>query len=211
MSKNISLKRTVLFSMVLFLFELNNLQAQQTDYKILHEINSNRVKSLDPFFNGISISTDYMAIALPLYYFGKGVVRHDTKYSKKGITSLVGIIGTYGSAYILKNTIKRTRPFIDHPDIENYKNDSGYSFPSGSTSSAFSTATMLSLQSKKWYVTLPSFAYAGTVAYSRLHLGAHYPSDVAAGAIIGAGCAFASFKLNAYVNKRFKTKNNAKK
>ncbi|MGB8358080.1 MAG: phosphatase PAP2 family protein, partial [Bacteroidales bacterium] len=50
----------------------------------------------------------------------------------------------------------------------------------------------------KWYVIVPSYAYAGTVAYSRMHLGVHYPSDVLAGALIGSGCAV----LSHYVNKK---------
>lgn len=48
----------------------------------------------------------------------------------------------------------------------------------------------------EWYLILPSFAYAGTAAYSRMHPGVQYPSDVADGAIIGAGNAFLSHKVN---------------
>jgi membrane-associated phospholipid phosphatase len=66
---------------------------------------------------------------------------------------------------------------------------------------AFATATSLSLAYPKWYVIVPSFAYAGTVAYSRMHLGVHYPSDVAAGAVIGAGCAYLTFLIGKALQK----------
>jgi membrane-associated phospholipid phosphatase len=60
------------------------------------------------------------------------------------------------------------------------------SFPSGHSAAAFAFATGACAE-------LPVLApvlvpLAGTVAYSRVHIGVHYPSDVAAGAAIGIGC-----------------------
>jgi len=60
---------------------------------------------------------------------------------------------------------------------------------------AFANATALSLKYPKWYVIIPSYFWACSVGYSRLNLGEHYPSDVLAGAIVGAGSAFLSLKL----------------
>jgi membrane-associated phospholipid phosphatase len=57
-------------------------------------------------------------------------------------------------------------------------------------------ATSLSLQYPKWYVIAPAYLYAGTVAYSRMDLGVHYPSDVLSGAIIGSGSAYITYKIN---------------
>jgi undecaprenyl-diphosphatase len=54
---------------------------------------------------------------------------------------------------------------------------------------AFSTATSLTLQYKKWYVAVPAYFWAANVGYSRMYLGEHYPSDVFAGAAVGAGSA----------------------
>jgi len=68
--------------------------------------------------------------------------------------------------------------------------------PSGHTSTAFATATALTLQYPKWYVIAPSYVYAGLVGYSRMHPGVHHPSDVLAGALIGAGCAYLSHVVN---------------
>jgi membrane-associated phospholipid phosphatase len=50
----------------------------------------------------------------------------------------------------------------------------------------------------KWYIIVPSICWAGAVGYSRMHLGVHYPSDVVAGALVGAGSAW----LTHYVNKK---------
>jgi len=67
---------------------------------------------------------------------------------------------------------------------------------------AFATATSLSLEYPKWYVIVPAYTWAGTVGYSRMHLGVHYPSDVLIGALVGAGSAFITHKVNQKLLKR---------
>ena len=102
----------------------------------------------------------------------------------------------------MKHTINRKRPFETYSDIEQATSSLGKSFPSGHTSLAFATATSLSVAYPKWYVIAPSFVWAGAVGYSRMHLGVHYPSDVFAGAIIGSGSAYLSYKANKWINKK---------
>jgi membrane-associated phospholipid phosphatase len=58
------------------------------------------------------------------------------------------------------------------------------SFPSGHTSSAFATATVLQ-RHFGWKVGIPAYALAGYVGASRLHANKHYLSDVAFGAALG--------------------------
>jgi membrane-associated phospholipid phosphatase len=74
--------------------------------------------------------------------------------------------------------------------------------PSGHTSTAFATATSLSMAYPKWYVIIPSYAWASSVGYSRMHLGVHYPSDVFIGAIVGSGSAFLTHKANQWLEKK---------
>ncbi|MCX7727730.1 MAG: phosphatase PAP2 family protein [Chitinispirillaceae bacterium] len=57
------------------------------------------------------------------------------------------------------------------------------SFPSGHTCSAFAAATFLALLFKGWWYL--TFIAALLVAYSRIYLGQHFPSDVVGGAILG--------------------------
>ena len=61
------------------------------------------------------------------------------------------------------------------------------SFPSGHSASAAAFATGVALQSPA--VGVPIAVVATAVAYSRVHTGVHYPSDVVVGAAIGAGTA----------------------
>jgi membrane-associated phospholipid phosphatase len=58
------------------------------------------------------------------------------------------------------------------------------SFPSGHSASAFAFATAISRDSP-WLAVAIQFL-AGSVAYSRVHTGVHYPGDTVAGALIGA-------------------------
>jgi membrane-associated phospholipid phosphatase len=58
------------------------------------------------------------------------------------------------------------------------------SFPSGHTSSAFATATVLQ-RHYGWKVGIPAYALASYVGASRLHANKHYLSDVAFGAALG--------------------------
>jgi undecaprenyl-diphosphatase len=68
-----------------------------------------------------------------------------------------------------------------------------FSFPSGHSASAFAFATGASMALPAAApVLLPA---AGTVAYSRVHTGVHYPSDVAVGATVGVLSGIAGAKI----------------
>jgi membrane-associated phospholipid phosphatase len=103
---------------------------------------------------------------------------------------------------LMKYTINRPRPFVTYSFIEKESSGGSPSFPSGHTSEAFALATSLSMAYPKWYIIAPSFIWAGAVGYSRMDLGVHYPSDVLAGAVLGAGCAWISYKVNKMLNNR---------
>src|SRR5205085_11352088 len=105
-----------------------------------------------------------------------------TKSCQAGAAFLASAILVSG----LKIVIKRPRPFETYPDLIYKKaKGGGYSFPSGHTTTAFATATSLSMAFPKWYVIIPSYSYALAVGYSRMYLGVHYPTDVIAGMLLG--------------------------
>jgi membrane-associated phospholipid phosphatase len=106
---------------------------------------------------------------------------------------------------ILKNTIRRPRPFTADSLITKAGSGGGYSFPSGHTSQAFSVATSLIIAYPKWYVAVPAYLWAGSVSFSRMYLGVHYPTDIIAGAIVGSGSAWLAFKANQWIKHKKKT------
>lgn len=92
------------------------------------------------------------------------------------------------AAQILKHVLARARPrLMDqlgpfHFDL--FALDAVYaSFPSGHATTAFATATALSLLAPRW--RWPLFLFAAAIGVARVALGAHYPSDVIAGAFVG--------------------------
>jgi membrane-associated phospholipid phosphatase len=170
--------------------------SQNIDIRLLRSINSPHEFTSDNFFRFVSNSEVYVAIGTPVIMATTGLIKDDRKMVHNAVVILAGEAINSGITLALKYSINRDRPFITYTDITKKAAAGSPSFPSGHTSSAFATATSVSLAYPKWYIIVPSFTWAGTVAYSRMHLGVHYPSDVLAGAVIGAGSAFLTYKIN---------------
>ncbi len=175
---------------------------QNIDVDILKTIHSPDPLSSDNFFKVVSDVNIYVIAGTPVTMAVAGLASHDDELLRNAAVMAAGTAVSYGLALGLKYTVKRDRPFVTYPgdfaDKTGHDFSDSYSFPSGHTTTAFATATALSLDYPEWYVIVPSYAYAGTVAYSRMHLGVHYPSDVLTGALIGSGCAI----LSHFVNKK---------
>jgi membrane-associated phospholipid phosphatase len=173
---------------------------QNADIRILRSINSAESLPSDRFFRFVSNSNAYVVVAVPVSIGASGLIKEEKQIIRDACTVLASIAVNEVITVGLKYSIKRKRPFVTYPDITKKSGAGSPSFPSGHTSSAFATATSMSLLYKKWYVTVPAYTWAGTVGYSRMHLGVHYPSDVLAGAIIGSGCAWLTYAVNKRLN-----------
>ena len=178
--------------------------SQNIDVDILKAIHNPEPVSSDGFFRFVSDANIYVITGTPVTMAIVGLASHDDEALRNAVSMAAGTAVSYGIALGLKYTVKRDRPFVTYPeefaDKTGHDYSDSYSFPSGHSTTAFATATALTLEYPKWYVIVPSYAYAGTVAYSRMHLGVHYPSDVLAGALIGSGCAWLSHIVNKKLN-----------
>jgi membrane-associated phospholipid phosphatase len=179
------------------------INAQNPDIKLLRKINLTRNTSLDGTYNFITNSAAPVSFATPVAFWIVGKVSHNEKLVEQGVVSGAAVVLSLSLSYLTKYTIRRERPYATYSDIQPYTADNTPSFPSNHTTVAFSTATYVSLAYPKWYVIVPSYAWASAVGYSRLHLGEHYPSDVLGGAILGAGSAFLCYKLNNWIMKQY--------
>jgi undecaprenyl-diphosphatase len=106
---------------------------------------------------------------------------------KAAATGLIAIAATSAiTNLLLKTTVVRGRPDREAAAVARTRHvrmPESTSFPSGHSASAFAFATAAGdvLPS----VTVPLHAVAGTVAYSRVHTGVHYPGDVVVGSFVG--------------------------
>lgn len=199
--------KNIIIYFFLFAFSFTAI-SQNADINLLKSINLNRNKNLDPTFRVITNITAPISIGTPIIVLSIGLIKKDSSLTHKGLFIAETILGATIISTALKYTVKRSRPFVTYPFIENETSASSPSFPSGHTSVAFATATSLSIAFPKWYVIVPSFLWAGLVGYSRMDLGVHYPSDVLVGAVIGAGSAYLCHIINKRVNqKRFNHSN----
>ena len=153
------------------------------DISILTFIQNNiRSDIATPFWSFISLLGTWGAIWIASILILLAV----KKTRKTGITAAISLVlEALITNVALKPLIARPRPF-DAVDSLTYigieLND--YSFPSGHTAAAFACSlVMLKLLPKK--IGIPAVILSVLIGFSRIYLGAHYPSDVIAGFVIG--------------------------
>lgn len=192
-SKSIFLKYLLIFPLFLGLAipmqVLGQHRLQQFDDQVLINLSERRTPERTSFFLFLSKYNDVVNIGVPVGLLAAGVIADDKQMRQNalyvGSSAVVNGIATL----LIKKLVKRPRPFNGQVKINAVYQPRQFSFPSGHTSTAFTTATALSHAYPKWYVIAPAYLVAGSVGFSRLYLGVHYPTDVAAGAILGTGSA----------------------
>lgn len=101
---------------------------------------------------------------------------------------------------ILKPLIARVRPCDVNEAVELLVlRPTDWSFPSGHTAASF--AAVGALRADKCGLWKPAFGLAVLIAFSRLYLYLHWPSDVLVGAALGAALGFAASRLTRWVEK----------
>ena len=117
------------------------------------------------------------------------------KTRKCGILVLISMALTFllGNI-ILKNLIARPRPFrVDNSVALLIPEPGEYSFPSGHTMNSFTASVMIFLHYKK--PGIAALVLAALIAFSRMYLFVHYPTDILGGIVIGIFDAVLVFML----------------
>lgn len=184
-----------------------SLNAQNADINLLRKLNNDTPTGLRNFSSFVSNTTYITVVAVPVIMGSVALISKDDELLKNTFSLGIGLAINTGLTLGLKYSINRQRPYEKYPGMLDVPYpESSPSMPSAHTSVAFATATSLTLHYPKWYIIAPSYLWACSVAYSRMNLGVHYPTDVLAGAALGAASAYASYKLNQWFWKKLDNK-----
>ena len=166
--------------------------AENFDLPILEWIAANlRCAFLDTVMPVITLLGDggifWILIAVALLFF--------PKYRKVGLgMGAALILGLLVCNVTMKPLFARIRPY-DY-QLEHYGKtiellisaQHDFSFPSGHTLASFEAATVLAINNKK--MGIPALILACLIAFSRLYLYVHYPTDVLFSVVMGIGFGF---------------------
>ncbi|WP_342417720.1 undecaprenyl-diphosphatase [Paenibacillus sp. FSL R10-2782] len=166
------------------------------DYQIFHFINeqANSFSVLNGLMRFFAEDAQYVfALGLLLYWFSRNKPNRNMT-----ISAVVSVCLGMGLSFIIGHLVYRDRPFVTHAVIQLIKHPANASFPSDHAIGAFALAATFWLYGKRF--RLLWLAAALLIGFSRIWTGVHYPSDIAAGALIGTLCAVST----RYLLLRFK-------
>lgn len=164
------------------------------EFDILYYLQSLRSELLDGIMLFLTLLgsrfTVWMAIGIIMLFF--------RKTRKCGLLMMAGmLLAVILGEGIMKNLFMRERPchidslvqlLVDTPRT--------YSFPSGHTTHSFVSATTILLHFRR--AGIAALLLAVGISFSRMYLFVHFPTDVLAGMLLGAGSALLIF----YAHKR---------
>lgn len=164
------------------------------EMSILHgiqNIHSSLLDSIMVFITSLGNAGIIWIVLSVIFLFSK-------KYRKCGIAMALALLFSFifGNV-ILKNVFARPRPsWVDTSVILLIKNPTDFSFPSGHSFASFAGATVIYMYHKREGIA--ALILAALIAFSRLYLFVHYPSDVLMGSIFGVVSAIVAVMI---VNK----------
>ena len=174
---------------------------------------------LTPFMIMLTHTGDYGALALAVMFILL-IIKKTRRLGHVVAFSL--LIESVITNVILKNLVARTRPYEIIEDlillIEEQKD---FSFPSGHAGITFALAGAFLFSfmygvkgfekcKRNSIIVLVVLLYAELLAFSRLYVGVHYPTDVFAGMIIGFASAFLSYFIEKKVGNAWERRGSSK-
>jgi membrane-associated phospholipid phosphatase len=168
---------------------------QAYDIYILNFVNSRRIEAFDPFFILITNTSSYVAIGFIFGVFIVSIIKRSVILRRCGLQLLSSFLLAFVLIKSLKYRIGRIRPFDTYNYIEQLVDISTPSFPSGHTLESAAIATAIVLLFKNRIMRAIAILWALGVAFSRIILGVHYPSDVVAGILIGILSAYLCHRI----------------
>ena len=135
------------------------------------------------------------------------------KTRRAGVLSLLAmLVGMLCTNVVLKHLVGRTRPWIDVAGLIPLVNEPDpNSFPSGHTCAAFAAGLTWARTLPKTWMRVTALVLAVCMGLSRLYVGVHYPTDVLAGAVVGAVCAWAAWEVGVGISRYWKRRTESRR
>jgi len=176
----------------------------QWDRDLFLFLNNMNMDAFDPVMMVLSSYTSFIVVCALIILFAIW------KNRKEGAVMSVFFLLTIGfnnlTNQIVKRIIERPRPIHEESfqDIIHSLGiyETGFSFYSGHSTTAFCIAVFSLLYFKNRIYTWVALIWAFGVAYSRIYMGKHYPLDVFSGMLAGCFLAFLGFKLFEYYKEK---------
>ncbi len=183
------------------------------ELEILHAIQGIRSELLDSIMLAITtlgdigilwIVTGILLLAIPA--IGKEDEKHVKMRRKMGICMLLAmLLNLICGNLVLKNLVQRPRPSWIDTSVVPLISPHDYSFPSGHTSASFAAACSIFMYNKKSGIV--AYIVASLIAFSRMYLFVHFPTDILGGIVLGTACAIVvKYCLEKYLSNKEKSK-----
>jgi undecaprenyl-diphosphatase len=161
-------------------------ESSNCDVRLFRQINTEQSENYGvmEFIDQTSVP---LFVSVPAGVLLWGLLADNRSTLDTGVLTVTSQLLTYGVTSVAKALVDRPRPYevLSNVKLKRLSTVSGSSFPSGHSSQAFALAAIFLLRAKP-VVYLPALAWAGFVGYARIYVGAHYPTDVLAGFVVGA-------------------------
>ena len=139
------------------------LDPMNTDLQIAEWINQHRIKGLDSLFIFLTDTAGTIAYAVPIILIFYALFKRNALLRMKGLQILSGLLLSTMIVTLIKNIIRRKRPYEVDKLIQKLSFGGGYSFPSGHTADAFAIVISITLvlSSRRW-ILIPLYIWAVT-------------------------------------------------
>jgi undecaprenyl-diphosphatase len=166
------------------------------DSSIAIWVATHRVHALNDVFVGLG-TVEKLGLVWILAAIAIGLARRCGVAGTAVLAVTVGLatLAADSVAFAVKDATHRARPFEAHPQIKPLYVVHSSSFPAGHAATAFAGAVVLAFVVPR--ATAVLLVVAALIGFSRVYVGVHYPTDVLAGAAVGAavgGIAFVALR-----------------
>lgn len=171
----------MIISFVALVDEVREGDTLRYDEAILYAVNSHSTPFLD---TAMRIVTDFGSVGVAIAVAIGAVIYMIKRHTYRALFLLVGVGGAGLLSVLLKLLFERPRPEL----WERLVVEMSFAFPSGhamaSSALAFSAIALFWKTRHRWWVVAGASVYMLVIAYSRLYLGVHYPTDILGGWLI---------------------------